>query len=78
MIIVSSSICYTLNTNLLLKHSANVKSAQEKGTVEAVVNRYKNAPGPIDTINQQTMCLDHDIEIPVLTKEAVVKIRNED
>ncbi|XP_071126786.1 uncharacterized protein [Mytilus edulis] len=75
IIVVSSSICYTLNTNLLLKHSANVKSAQEKGTVAAVANRSKNA---CDTINQQTMCLDHDMEIQVVTKEAVVKNRNED
>lgn len=78
LIVVSSSICYILNKNLLLKHSANVESALEKRTVAAVGNRSQNVPGSCDRINEQTMCPDHEIEIQVVTKEAVGKNSNED
>lgn len=71
LIVVSSSICYSLNKNLLLRHSKKVKSALEKGAVAAVVDRSRNVPGPCDTINQQIICIDHDIEIQMVTKEAV-------
>lgn len=71
LIVVSSSICYSLNNNLLLKHSANVNSLlQERITKRAVLSSCENVPGPCDTINEQTLCLDHEMEIQVVTTEA--------
>lgn len=77
LIVVSSSICYVLNNNLLLKHSANVNSKlQERITKRAVLSSSEIVPGPCDTINEQTLCLDHEMEIQVVTTEAFSKNSN--
>lgn len=73
LIVVSSSICYVLNKNLLLKHSANVNSIlQENSAKRAVLSSSEYVQGPHDTIHEQTMCRDHEMEIQVVTTEALI------
>lgn len=55
-----------MNTNLLLKHFANDKSAlQEKGIPAAVLNQPESVQGPCANINEQTMSLYFGIETEV-------------